>query len=312
MVAYWKAQNGSDDDYEVASTEGFDDIESVEQGKTKFDYTVTFDEPNAEWPLYIYPRLAANVSKSPSCSTTASGPGRSRPTARSWCRRSTPARARSSRSPTRAGGARSPSCRRSRSRSPTPGVLAKAFAAGELDAVDLEANTYTIASEGQGRLDPARVRHRVVAGHPQCRSWPAQGSRRAPSGRPRDQPRRRSPSRRRPRSAPRRARSAASCWCPASRATSTPRPKIAHDVGTGRRAADQGGVGEGLRRHPYPQGQAADAVDAGAVQHADQQPPGVADRRRTSSKVGIEVKVRERPGRPSSSASSSSRSTSTS
>ncbi len=65
MVAYWKAQNGSDDDYEVASTDGYDDIESVEQGDTKFDYTVTFKTPNAEWPLYVYPHLAANVSKSP-------------------------------------------------------------------------------------------------------------------------------------------------------------------------------------------------------------------------------------------------------
>lgn len=64
MIAFWKAQNGSSDDYEVISSDGYDNIASVEQGKNRFTYTVTFKEPTAEWPLYVYPRLASNVSGS--------------------------------------------------------------------------------------------------------------------------------------------------------------------------------------------------------------------------------------------------------
>ncbi|MCW2829387.1 MAG: hypothetical protein JWP31_79 [Aeromicrobium sp.] len=65
MIAFWKAQNGSNPDYEVASTAGYEDISAVTRGKDKFTYTVTFDKATAEWPLYIYPRLASNVSSSP-------------------------------------------------------------------------------------------------------------------------------------------------------------------------------------------------------------------------------------------------------
>lgn len=65
MVAFWKAQNGSDDAFEVISTVGYDAISAVEPGKDEFSYTVTFSRPTAEWPLYVYPRLPANVSASP-------------------------------------------------------------------------------------------------------------------------------------------------------------------------------------------------------------------------------------------------------
>ncbi|MBD8608415.1 ABC transporter family substrate-binding protein [Aeromicrobium sp. CFBP 8757] len=65
MVAFWKAQNGSDDAYEVISTAGYDAISAVEPGDDEFSYTVTFSRPTAEWPLYVYPRLASNVSASP-------------------------------------------------------------------------------------------------------------------------------------------------------------------------------------------------------------------------------------------------------
>lgn len=65
MIAFWRAQNGSNDDFEVISSAGYDSISSVEQGDDEFTYTVTFSRPTAEWPLYVYPRLAANVSRSP-------------------------------------------------------------------------------------------------------------------------------------------------------------------------------------------------------------------------------------------------------
>jgi len=145
MKAYWKALNGSDDDYEVASTEGYDDIKSVEQGKTRFDYTVTFKRPNAEWPLYIYPRLAANVSESAkmfnsgfrtraissngpflvSSIDTRKGTITEKPNPRWWGEK--------------------PKLSQITFQVASPDVLAKAFAADGLDAVDLEADTYKIA-----------------------------------------------------------------------------------------------------------------------------------------------------------------------
>lgn len=149
MEAYWKAMNGSDDDYEVTSTEGFDDIESVKQGKTKFDYTVTFSRPNAEWPLYIYPRLAANVSASPkmfndgfrtraissngpfvvSSIDTRKGTIVEKPNPRWWGQK--------------------PKLSQITFQVASPDVLAKAFAAEGLDAVDLEANTYDTAKKAK-------------------------------------------------------------------------------------------------------------------------------------------------------------------
>ena len=149
MKAYWKALNGSDDDYEVASTEGYDDIESVEQGKTKFDYTVTFKRPNAEWPLYVYPRLAANVSASAtmfntgfrtraissngpfvvSSIDTRKGTITEKPNPRWWGQK--------------------PKLSTITFQVASPDVLAKAFAADGLDAVDLEADTYKTAQSAK-------------------------------------------------------------------------------------------------------------------------------------------------------------------
>lgn len=65
MVAFWQAQNGSNDAFEVSSTDGYDAIAAVRPGDDKFSYSVTFKQPTAEWPQYIYPRLPANVSSSP-------------------------------------------------------------------------------------------------------------------------------------------------------------------------------------------------------------------------------------------------------
>ena len=64
MIAWWKALNGSDDNYNVRDSSGFEDIKSVKQGKDRFSYTVTFDDKNAEWPAYIYPQLPASVTSS--------------------------------------------------------------------------------------------------------------------------------------------------------------------------------------------------------------------------------------------------------
>ncbi len=64
MVAFWKAQNGKDKDFAVSSTVGYEDIADVKTRDDPYAYEVVFSEPTAEWPLYVYPRLSANVSKS--------------------------------------------------------------------------------------------------------------------------------------------------------------------------------------------------------------------------------------------------------
>lgn len=64
MVAFWKAQNGSRDAYQVSSTAGWEDISDVSTTDDPYEYSVVFDKPTAEWPQYIYPRLPANVSAS--------------------------------------------------------------------------------------------------------------------------------------------------------------------------------------------------------------------------------------------------------
>ena len=63
MVAFWKAQNGKDNDFEVSSTQGYEDISEVKTGDDAYSYEVVFSEPTAEWPLYVYPHLQADVSK---------------------------------------------------------------------------------------------------------------------------------------------------------------------------------------------------------------------------------------------------------
>lgn len=47
--ATWKAQNGSQSDYNPASTEGFEEIESVEKGADEFEVVITYKEPYPDW-----------------------------------------------------------------------------------------------------------------------------------------------------------------------------------------------------------------------------------------------------------------------
>lgn len=62
MIAWWKAMNGSDADFDVNSSVGFQDISSIKQGKDQFSYAVTFDKKKADWPMYVYPRLPSSVT----------------------------------------------------------------------------------------------------------------------------------------------------------------------------------------------------------------------------------------------------------
>ncbi|WP_375001416.1 ABC transporter family substrate-binding protein [Aeromicrobium sp. CTD01-1L150] len=62
MRAYWQAMNGSNDGYRVTSTDGYDDIEAVENGDDEHEYTVRFSTPRSDWPRFVYPRLPRSIS----------------------------------------------------------------------------------------------------------------------------------------------------------------------------------------------------------------------------------------------------------
>jgi peptide/nickel transport system substrate-binding protein len=147
MVAFWKAQNGSDDDFEVSSTAGYDDIGAVTtDDDDPYRYEVEFDRRTSGWPAVIYPRLPANVSSSPklfnkafkSRAISSNGPFvvssidpktgtvTQVPNPRWW-------------------GA-APRLKQIVWRTGDALTRAKAYAAGELDAVDLEPGTYDTAS----------------------------------------------------------------------------------------------------------------------------------------------------------------------
>ncbi|SMX72909.1 peptide/nickel transport system substrate-binding protein [Brevibacterium iodinum ATCC 49514] len=51
--AFWQTRDGNHDEFEVASTKGYEDIEKIESGKDKHDVKVTFKTPNIDWPNYI-------------------------------------------------------------------------------------------------------------------------------------------------------------------------------------------------------------------------------------------------------------------
>ncbi|MEH3034618.1 MAG: ABC transporter substrate-binding protein [Aeromicrobium erythreum] len=64
MVAYARTMSGADEDFEVGSSDGWDDVDEVErQGDDA--YRVVFDEPRSDWPRFVYPRLPRNVSSDP-------------------------------------------------------------------------------------------------------------------------------------------------------------------------------------------------------------------------------------------------------
>ncbi len=145
MVAFWKAQNGDDSDFVVSSTEGYDDISEIKTGDDPYSYDVVFSKPNAEWPHYIYPHLPAKVSKSaklynagftkkapssngPFMVTTIdakTGTVIEKPNPRWWGKK--------------------PKLGSIVWRIAPPDVQADAYAAGELDAINVDATTYESA-----------------------------------------------------------------------------------------------------------------------------------------------------------------------
>jgi peptide/nickel transport system substrate-binding protein len=64
-VAFWKAMNGTNPKYQVASDAGWRDISAIDKGSTEYEYTITYKKVNADWPNTMYPQLPASVSSSP-------------------------------------------------------------------------------------------------------------------------------------------------------------------------------------------------------------------------------------------------------
>ena len=69
-VGYWKAQNGSNKDYAVVSTTGYEDIKSVKKGKGANDIVVTFKKTYADWQGLFGGLLPASVTATPEAFNT--------------------------------------------------------------------------------------------------------------------------------------------------------------------------------------------------------------------------------------------------
>ncbi len=65
MVGTWRALRGTDERYAVASSDGWDAIADVRPGRDRLGYTVRFAERRGDWPLFVSPRLPAQVAASP-------------------------------------------------------------------------------------------------------------------------------------------------------------------------------------------------------------------------------------------------------
>ena len=70
MISFWKAMRGTDKAFEVVATNGYQDMESIKQGASQFEYTITYKKVNADWPNYMYPALPLSVSSSPDAFNT--------------------------------------------------------------------------------------------------------------------------------------------------------------------------------------------------------------------------------------------------
>ncbi|MFI6482836.1 ABC transporter family substrate-binding protein [Nonomuraea sp. NPDC050663] len=63
--AQWKALNGGNADYKVASTTGYQDIESVAQGKDQFEVVITFKQNFGDWQSLFWPLYPKATNASP-------------------------------------------------------------------------------------------------------------------------------------------------------------------------------------------------------------------------------------------------------
>ena len=62
---HWRALNGSNKAYQISSSTGYSDIESVTRGRDDREVVVTFKNKFADWQALFYALLPASTTKSP-------------------------------------------------------------------------------------------------------------------------------------------------------------------------------------------------------------------------------------------------------
>lgn len=65
LISRWQANNGSDPEYRVATTAGWDRIHSIEQTGDEFTGRIVFASPYADWPTVLHPDVPATVTATP-------------------------------------------------------------------------------------------------------------------------------------------------------------------------------------------------------------------------------------------------------
>lgn len=71
FVSFWRAQNGSNEAFEVVSTTGYENIKSVRRGASANQVVVTFSEVYADWIGLFSGLLPASLTKDPATFNTA-------------------------------------------------------------------------------------------------------------------------------------------------------------------------------------------------------------------------------------------------
>jgi len=64
-IAQWKALNGTNHAYQISASSGYDQIENVTQGDSKFEVVVTFKTPYADWKSLFWPLYPATTNNDP-------------------------------------------------------------------------------------------------------------------------------------------------------------------------------------------------------------------------------------------------------
>jgi peptide/nickel transport system substrate-binding protein len=71
FAAMWTALNGTNKAYKIASSNGYEQIQSVEKGATDQDVKVVFKTPYPDWKALFSPIMPASVNASPAAFNTA-------------------------------------------------------------------------------------------------------------------------------------------------------------------------------------------------------------------------------------------------
>jgi peptide/nickel transport system substrate-binding protein len=64
-IAQWKASNGTNHAYQISASSGYDQIESITEGSSKFEVVVTFRKPYADWKALFWPLYPASTNNDP-------------------------------------------------------------------------------------------------------------------------------------------------------------------------------------------------------------------------------------------------------